>query len=73
MKFEKKLICTMENEEVAAIEKTADIMADICDAYINEAGCSECPMRKFCKRIITTDEVPYGLMYDLWRTLRDLT
>lgn len=69
MEFKKKLVCIMEKEEVATIEKAADIMADICYAYIEENNCSDCPMREFCKRI-TTDERPYGIMYDLWSTLR---
>lgn len=71
MKFKKKIVCTMGKEEVAAIEKAADIISDICYTYDDENACSDCPLFNFCKKI-TTNEHPHELMYDLWRILKDL-
>ena len=71
MEFEKKIVCAMEKEEVATIEKAADIISEICYAYDDENACSDCPLFSFCKKI-TTNEHPHELMYDLWRILKDL-
>lgn len=72
MEIKTKITCKMEKEEVAVIEKAANIMSDICYAYDYEDACSKCPMRDFCQKIII-NEHPHELMYDLWRILKDLT
>ena len=71
MEIKTKITCKMEKEEVATIEKAADVMSDICFAYDDENACFECPLYDFCKKI-TTNEHPHELMYDLWRILKDL-